>query len=180
MEQFEIAFSGQLVLGAEMAQARAAIQRLFNANEQLLDQLFSGRRMVIKQSVGRATALKYQKAFSAAGAMLEVKLLTAAAPQPAAATASSIATAARAAPVSAPAKTAAERAVATGQVAETSPADFDLAPAGVDLLPDKPHVQEPQIDISALDLAPAGSDAGYLDKGPEPVRVQIGHLQLED
>ena len=165
MERFEIAFSGQLVLGAEMAQARAAIQRLFNANEQLLDQLFSGRRMVIKQSVDRATALKYQKAFSAAGVMLEVKPLAAAPErQPAAATA----------------KAAARRTAATSQPAAVSAPNFGLAPAGVDLLPDKPQVQIPEIDISALDLAPAGSDAGYADRGPEPVRVQTGHLQLVD
>lgn len=77
MQQFEIAFSGQIAPGAELSQVKAAIARLFKADEALLARLFSGQRMIIKQSVDAAAAAKYQSAFQRAGAVLEVRDLSA-------------------------------------------------------------------------------------------------------
>ena len=73
MQQFEIAFSGQIAPGAELSQVKAAIARLFKADDALLARLFSGQRVIIKQSVDSAAAKKYQTAFQHAGAVLEVR-----------------------------------------------------------------------------------------------------------
>lgn len=189
MAQFEIAFSGQLAAGADPEQVKPAIQRLFNASEQLMAQLFSGRRVVIKQAVDQATALKYQKAFTAAGAMLEVKPLSSepVSPEPPASSATAPTTASQPAPATPVAKpvaasqpSAAVSAPAAAHGAQIQAPDFGLAPAGADLLLDKPQVQVLDIDISAIKLAPEGSDAGYSKPAEEPVKVQIEHLHLVD
>lgn len=56
MQYFEIAFSGQLLPRAELPQVKAAIVRLFKADEAALARLFSGVRVVIKSRVDAATA----------------------------------------------------------------------------------------------------------------------------
>ena len=58
MGVYEVIFSGQMVAGADPLQVRQAVQRLFNASEQMLDQLFSGRKVVVKRGVALATAEK--------------------------------------------------------------------------------------------------------------------------
>ena len=47
MQQFEIAFSGEILPGAQLEQVKAAIARLFQADDALLARLFSGQRVVI-------------------------------------------------------------------------------------------------------------------------------------
>ena len=54
MGVYEVIFSGQMVAGADPLQVRQAVQRLFNASEQMLDQLFSGRKVVVKRGVDLA------------------------------------------------------------------------------------------------------------------------------
>ncbi len=171
MARFEIAFSAKLVEGADAAQVKAAVQRLFNADDKLLAQLFSGRRMVIKQSVDQATAQKYQKAFASAGAVLEVKPLT---PAPAAP-----AEPQRPA-VSAPAAPAAGSAAPSAAGQRIQAPEFGLAPAGADLLPDKQQAAVADIDISSIELAPQGSDAGYAKPAQAPAQVSTEHLRLAD
>lgn len=180
MDRFEIAFSGELVLGAELAQARAGVQRLFNASEQLLEQLFSGRRVVIKQSVDQATALKYQKAFAGVGAILEVKPLTPAQPQEQSQEQPQPAQPQPSAATSTIKPETAQTTRPAQPSGEVSAPDFGLAPAGADLLTNKPEPQVLDIDISAIKLAPSGSDAGYNKQPDAPVQVSIAHLQLVD
>ena len=73
MQQFEIAFSGQILPGAELEQVKAAIARVFQADAALLARLFSGQRVVIKKGVDAVGLAKYQSAFERAGAVLEVR-----------------------------------------------------------------------------------------------------------
>lgn len=168
MARFEIAFSAKLVEGADAAQVKVAVQRLFNADEKLLAQLFSGRRMVIKQGVDQATAQKYQKAFASAGAVLEVKPLTPAPAEP------------QRPAVSAPAAPAAGSAASSAAGQHIQAPEFGLAPAGADLLPDKQQAAVADIDISSIELAPQGSDAGYAKPAQAPAQVSTEHLRLAD
>ncbi len=172
MEYFEIAFAGQIVLGAELEQTKQAVQRLFNANEQLMEQLFSGRRVVIKQKVDQATALKYQKAFAAAGAILEVRKIESDSVEPAA--------------VPAPSKpgthSGAEvvpRDAYMAAFTHVQAPDFAIAPVGTDIVE---HQEQPEldVDISAMSLAPVGSDMGH-QPAPQDVLVpDISHIKLAD
>ncbi|MCK9465692.1 MAG: hypothetical protein M0Q29_07370 [Thiopseudomonas sp.] len=176
MEYFEIAFAGQIVLGAELEQAKQGVQRLFNANEQLMEQFFSGRRVVIKQKVDQATALKYQKAFAAAGAILEVQKIES----------DSVA------PVATPAATPAPSASSGAEVVprdaymaaftHVQAPDFAIAPVGTDIVEHQEHQEQPEldVDISAMSLAPVGSDMGH-QPAPQDVLVpDISHIKLAD
>ncbi len=71
-ELFEVAFSGQISDGAEPGEVKAKVGKMFNADDAKLAQLFSGRRVVIKKNIDRATAAKYQTALNRAGAECEI------------------------------------------------------------------------------------------------------------
>lgn len=67
MERYDIYFRGELLEGAELAGARAALGQLFKASDATLDKLFSGKLQAIKRDCDKATALKYQTAMRKAG-----------------------------------------------------------------------------------------------------------------
>ena len=72
MTRYEIAFSGQLVEGAPLASVQANLARLFQADAQRIAQLFSGRRVVIKNNLDEVGAEKYRLTLERAGAVVEV------------------------------------------------------------------------------------------------------------
>ena len=74
-ELFEIAFSGQIVEGADLQSVKQHISQIFKADATRLQQLFSGRRVLIKREADKATVIKYQAAFKKAGAICEIKSL---------------------------------------------------------------------------------------------------------
>lgn len=65
---YDVSFAGECLEGHEPGAVRAALGKLFNADEATLLRLFSGRRQRIKKSCDSATAKKYQQAMTAAGA----------------------------------------------------------------------------------------------------------------
>lgn len=167
MDTFEIVFSGQVDPGADPQQVRQGVQRLFNAGEDLLQQFFSGRRVVVKRGLDQAAAEKYRQAFASVGALVEVI-----AEQPAAPVAVEGA--------ALPALQVAPRDEYMAAFAHVEALDFGLAAAGEDLLREKPVIETPQIDVSAISLAPAGSDLGQLP-GAEPITApDISHLSIEN
>lgn len=72
MQCFEIAFSGELVEGARVEVVKANLAKLFQADEQRIALLFSGRRVVIKSGLDAAGAEKYRMTLERAGARVEV------------------------------------------------------------------------------------------------------------
>lgn len=183
METFEIAFSGQISPGTDLEQARQGVQRLFNASEQLMQQLFSGRRVIIKQEVDQATALKYQQAFTAVGAVLELRKIetaTPAAPEPSQPPQPEPQQAAPSEPA-APATSAEDvvpRDLYMAAFSHVQAPGFVIAPAGTDLADESQQQSAPEIDISSISLAPAGSDMGH-QAPTEDVQVpDISHIKL--
>ena len=77
---FEVAFSGRISDGANPAEVKAKIGKMFNADETKLAALFSGKRVVIKKNLDKATAAKYKTAFTRAGAECDVRPMGGAAP----------------------------------------------------------------------------------------------------
>ena len=75
--QFEIAFSGQIAEGADLATVKQNISKLFNADAERLEQMFSGKRVLIKRAADEATMAKYRGAFQKAGAVCEIRELDA-------------------------------------------------------------------------------------------------------
>lgn len=187
MDTYEVTFSGQMVEGADPQQVRLAVQRLFNASEQTLEQFFSGRRIVVKRGLDRETAEKYRQVFASAGALVEVTggavAEPAVEPQMSAAAAPDVSEGAGEIPgkgEALPTLRVAPRDEYMAAFSHVQAPDFGLAAAGEDLLQNKPEVTEVEVDVSGISLAPVGSDLEQLP-GTEPVAVpDISHLQLED
>ena len=186
MSRYEIAFSGQTVPGAALEQVKANLARLFQADEQRIALLFSGRRMVIKTGLDAAAAEKYRVTLERAGALAEVRALEVEieevelAPPP------------EAQPAAEPPRSAAAPAVAAASSARVVPRDeymaafadveapdFGIAPVGVDLQDAKPEAQAPALDLSQFSLAPAGSDMGEIPRKLDGPLPDISHLKLE-
>ncbi len=191
---FEVAFSGQISEGANADEVRAKLGKMFNADDAKLDQLFSGKRIVIKKNIDQATAAKYRTALNRAGAECEVKPLggaAAATPTPAAEKPAAEPGSAGSAPAAAPAQTFESQ--YDGEVApppQTDPLgitgdqiedlEASIAPVGSELKNDYSEPDEPDIDITGLDVAPVGSDLGSTKKEPDPPPPDTSGISLAD
>ena len=175
MDKYEIIFSGQMLPGSDPQQVRQGVQRLFNASEQLLDQFFSGRQVVVKRDMDQATAEKYCHAFNQVGALVELVVTEQSAEIPQAPAQAEPATAA-----ASPSADIAPRDEYMAAFSHIQAPDFGLAVAGADLLDHKEPVVVPDIDLSAISLAPAGSDLEQLPGIPPFPTPDISHLAVVD
>lgn len=180
---YEIAFQGELVAGADAQQTRQNLMRLFQADEQRIAVLFSGRRMIIKNRLDAATAERYRATLAQAGARVEVAPM-AETVEPAAAPVEprepTPATTATATPPSAERRSlsVAPRDAVMAAFVDVQAPDFGLAPVGADLQDEAAPVAPPRVDLSHLSLAPVGSDLGPASE-PLPVAVpDTDHLTL--
>jgi hypothetical protein len=189
MARYEIAFSAQLVPGAQLELVKANLAKLFQADEQRLALLFSGRRIVIKSNLDAAGAEKYRSTLERAGAVAvvtciddEIEEIELAAPPAAVSASTPIA-----APVQAAANSASGRRLQVAPrdeymaaFAEVDAPDFGIAPLGDDVQDGKPQAPAPQLDLSQFSLAPPGSDMGEAKKAPAGPPPDISHLKLQD
>lgn len=185
---YEVAFSGQISEGADIEDVKAKVGKMFNADDAKLALLFSGKRVVIKKNIDKATAAKYQSALNRAGAQCEISLpVGATAPAPAAVAAPAVAApAAATAPAAAEKPASAESAVQieTGDYGEVAPppatdplgitaSDIEdlaasIAPVGSELQEEYQEVEAPEFDLSEFDLAPVGSELNTRAKNSAP------------
>lgn len=178
MARYEIAFSGELVPGAQLELVKANLARLFQADQQRIELLFSGRRIVIKQDLDEAAAEKYRSTLERAGALIEVvdmepevEEIELAPPPPAT-------------PEPMPSSAAvgrlkvAPRDEYMAAFADVDAPDFGVAPLGDDLQDQRPPAQPPSLDLSGLSLAPVGSDMGQLKAQPAGPAPDTSHLKL--
>lgn len=190
MSRYEIAFSGQLQPGASLDQVKANLARLFQADEQRIAMLFSGRRIVIKSGLDAAGAEKYRATIERAGALAEVRALDVEieevelAPPPVAAASQPIATQpATTQPVTAASFGGSAKVIPRDEYmaafADVEAPDFGIAPLGVDLQDAHSPAQAPAVDLSQFSLAPAGSDMGEIPRSLDGPQPDISHLRLE-
>ena len=188
MTRYEIAFSGQLVEGAPLASVQANLARLFQADAQRIAQLFSGRRVVIKNNLDEAGAEKYRLTLERAGAVVEVlamlveevELTPPPAPVPVAAASTVAAVAAVASPASPGRLQVAPRDEYMAAFVDVEAPDFGIAPVGVDLRDAKPEAPAPVVDLSQFSLAPAGSDMGQAKTAPAGPPPDTSYLSLQE
>ena len=186
-ELFEVAFSGQISEGANVDEVKAKVGKMFSADTTKLEQLFSGKRIVIKKNIDQATANKYKTALNRAGAKCEVK--SSAAVPAAAVAAESTATPAPAdTPVSPeyeatgggeimPPPQVDPLGISGDQIEELS---ASIAPVGSELQDEANPVEAPQIDTSGMEIAPVGSDLGSAEKEPEPPPPNTTGITMAD
>ncbi len=189
MSRYEIAFSGQVLPGAELALVQANLAKLFQADAQRIALLFSGRRIVIKSNLDAAGAEKYRATLERAGARVEVVALDGedlieeielAPPPPASAAPQAPAVPVATAQPSAGARLkVAPRDEYMAAFAEVDAPDFGIAPVGVDLQDARPAAQAPAVDFSQFSLAPVGSDMGEVKAKPAGPPPDTSHLKLQ-
>ncbi len=68
-ESYDIFFAGKIVDGFDEATVRANMAKLFKANPETVEKLFSGKPQLIKRGVEKAAAIKYKGAMQKAGAV---------------------------------------------------------------------------------------------------------------
>ncbi len=72
---YEVVFEGKILIGSEEQRVKQNVGRMFKADDAKLAALFSGRTVVIKSGVDKATAQKYVQAMKKAGAQAEIRSL---------------------------------------------------------------------------------------------------------
>ena len=184
MSRYEIAFSGQLMPGAQLEPVKANLAKLFQADAQRIAQLFSGRRIVIKSNLDAAAAEKYRVTLERAGARIEVvdmdmpiEEVELAPPPPAAPASAAVASTQAARPGRLQVAPRDEYMAAFSNV---DAPDFGIAPVGSDLQDARPEAETPQVDLSQFSLAPVGSDMGPARTDAPAPPPDTSHLKLQD
>lgn len=180
MSLYEIAFAGQVVPGAPLEQVKANLARLFQADEQRIALLFSGRRIVIKSGLDATGAEKYRVTMERAGALAIVQALQVEevemAPPPAPAASPPVAPAVQG--------SGSARVIARDEYmaafSDVQAPDFGIAPVGADLQDAKAEALAPAVDLSQFSLAPVGSDMGQAKAPAAAPPPDISHLRLQD
>ena len=201
MAQYELVFSGKLVEGFELEQVKQNVANLFKASAAQVEQMFSGRDVVLRNRLDDATGKKYQAILQKNGALCSLRLMGQAVP--ASGTASSAASAptpeeAPPPPSSAspqPPKSVSEPATKAVKPVQAPPGalpvagekvdeilhglSWDLAPAGTDLADHGEDLPTVEPDTSHLSIAPPGEDLGQKKAPPPPPAPDTSHLKLE-
>jgi len=191
-EKFEVAFSGEIAEDADLEQVKARVGQMFKADEAKLAHLFSGKRVVIKKDIDQQTANKYKAALNKAGALCEVKSLSAAVaspvvetPSPASNAMDSTATESGNIKVTVP-----DIPVEVPDAPKTDPLHISaediedlpitIAPVGSDVQDGIKEAVEPVLDISGLDMAPVGSDVSDKKEKDTPPPPDTTGLKIVD
>ena len=176
---FQVVFDGQLIEGADPAQVKANIAKLFKMEVAKVEALFSGRRTVVKRGLDDATARKYRIAFERAGAVATIvdpneMAPSATAPAPAAlpSTESPPANAAHAEDEGPSRLEIAEASRAPPPLITrglpSAPDDMTMADPGAMLVDEPSTVEAPSIDTSHLTLSEPGVDLVEHEKVATP------------
>lgn len=192
---YEVAFSGQVENSADLANVKARVGKMFNADHAKIAQLFSGKRVVIKKNTDKLTAEKYRDAFTKAGAMAEVKLMSAVS-EPGNARVEPIKPAEGLQPaVVAPSTSTGQTSQSAGETDGLNPPQTDplgirgdqiedlaatIAPVGSAMQDKIRQVDTPEFDLSGLDVAPVGSQIGTAKKEADPPPPDTSGLSLAD
>lgn len=70
---YDIVFEGKTVPGKEIDLVKKALMNILKADEQSIDRLFSGKRVLIRKNVEASTAKKFRKAFEDVGAVCNLE-----------------------------------------------------------------------------------------------------------
>jgi hypothetical protein len=136
--KYDVYFRGEIVPGADEIVVKAAIAKIFNADDATLKQLFSGKVNTIKKSVDKATAAKYQQAFKKAGAKAVI-------------TAAKVDSRSL---ISESKTMAAQLSKAPSSNSQITAVNWDVLPAGSDLLTsvERRTIPDAEIDTSAIKM----------------------------
>jgi hypothetical protein len=196
--RYNVYFAGQLLPGQELTSVRDKLAKLFNADQQTLEKLFSGKALLLKRDCDKATALKYKQAMERAGAEPVIKASQSAAaaeqpPRPTPAPDKTMSAAEKiAALAAAPDKGdySPEESATRSKESSTLSKESSTRPEESSTLSKEPSTrpeesstgsaeQQPEPDQAGINLAPVGSGVLREDERSEPVVRHIDTAGLE-
>jgi hypothetical protein len=178
---YNVYFTGELLQGHDPALVREKLARLFNADQQTLDLLFSGKTQLIKRDCDRDTALQYQQAMERAGAQPVIRASQQAGTEaPLAKSKLSAAekiAALAAAPDAGDYDADSPQPSSGDQLGAAAPGTMNLAPAGADVLreDERPEQAARPPDTSGLDACDPGQRLSVEAPAP-PTAPDTSHL----
>lgn len=163
--KYDIYFRGEILAGADEANAKATVAKIFKADAAKLAVLFSGKVNSIKKAVDKTTAAKYQQAFKQAGAKLVITL--AKEEQVSIAVNSSKATT--------------QPSIVNKQESMNSEGNWDVLPTGSDLLkPDeRRNIPDADIDTSGIKVVSPFAEVEVVEKAVPPA-PNTSHITVAD
>ncbi len=72
---YQIIYNGRCRTGSTPAEVKTNLVKLFKSNKKTIEQLFSGKQIIIKKGLKEQKALTYQQAMHKAGAIAKVSLM---------------------------------------------------------------------------------------------------------
>lgn len=178
---YEVVFNGMIARGFETGQVKQNLAKLFKVDISKMEALFSGNMIVVKSGIDEESANRYQEAMKKAGAVCAIREKSADATKPQAQQQPAPVPETKPVqqPVSPPiAETPAENIVPTTPVS-SSEDDGMLAPPGVQIIEHK-VIPEPDIDISAIDMAEVGADVTEPVAAPPRMDINIDNLDMAE
>ncbi len=196
-EKIDVFFRGDLVAGQKVTEVRERLQKLFKANDEQMQRMFSGRPVAIRRGIDPVAAKQYQETMNNAGALVELRPVAIAddvVGQPIAeepVTGQSAGAQTKASPPSETPQQASQQALeqnhgqsvvkGKGEIVES---EFTIAPVGADMLreEDRVSVEVTEVDISALAVEELEGDIlqDSEKKHVAPVEIDTSHLSAED
>ncbi|PID42309.1 MAG: hypothetical protein CSB48_11030 [Proteobacteria bacterium] len=204
---FELVFEGQIVDGVALETVKANMARLFKASDEKIGKMFSAGRIVLKNRLDKATALKYQAVLRKNGAICKIAIMKPADSGPSSPTQEANQTTAHSAAAKATfgntrvtgsspsdrsrlsdlkpgvsTEMQSGRLPVAGERVDTILADrhIEVAPLGA-MLAEKKEVEVPEFyHLDEISIAPAGSDLGQIKKENRAVVPDISHIKLDE
>lgn len=177
-ECYEVVFRGDVLVGQSAIEVKQRLAQLFNTDAARIDQMFSGKPVVVKRNLDLETAERYQSTLLKAGALVDIR------------------------PAVLDDAVSEERPVESSndnsgltqeaELEQNQPSqpevledfDFDVAPVGADVLlsEDKKDFTPVDVDTSLLTISEAGSDVLADEDKKEfvPQDVDTSRLSIDD
>ena len=163
-DQYRLVFSAEVLEGQHPAVVKKRLAAVLKQSDERMDMLFSGKPVVIKKSIDRENAARYQAAFKKAGAQLRVLPVE----QPAAA----------AVPAEEPAPDAS--APSAGAPQQSGEAGLQVLPVGADVLKEDERRVVEDADIDTSHLSVQGAVFNVDEPVQEVESPNVDHITLAE
>ncbi len=174
---YQLVFSGEVSKGQHRGVVKRRLRESLDLSKAQVNELFTGKPVVVKHNVDETTAEKYQEIFKKAGAKLQAVLVEEAAEADSTATVPDESQAPDLDVADVGATMAKESEEATTAVPD---ADFEVAEVGSDMLTEPAVVVAAEVNDVDFDVAEVGADIGDRDDRPPPPAPDVSHIKLVD
>ncbi len=185
-QQFEVVFRGDVEPGQSIVSVKEGLAKLFNAEASRIDQMFSGKPVVIKANLDEDTARHYQSSLKKVGALADIRPVKSESSSEISSSTSSDSDSSYSETAAQTSDTSVVESQDTQEPGglENFDFDFDVAPVGADVLPSshKKDFTPADVDTSHLTISDVGADVleAKDKRSYEDRDVDTSHLSVDD